>query len=90
MTEEERRTIGCPRGYHEILAGHEKTFASERRSRTTVCHGPQNRLLCLNNQAVARNCNRNWNRKRGGGKKCDKRQAGDPRSARVADNHLPQ
>jgi chitinase len=47
-------------GYHDILVGHGKTFDSDAFEQSTGCHGKDNRILCLNNEVVPKNCN--WNR----------------------------
>ncbi|KAI8933458.1 hypothetical protein NX059_010072 [Plenodomus lindquistii] len=70
MSDKTRKEKGCPGGYHEILVGHGKTFDSDAFEQSTGCHGKDNRLLCLNNEVVAKNCN--WNRKTDGSKVCDK------------------
>jgi hypothetical protein len=69
MSEKQRSDTGCPHGYHEMLVGHGKTFDSEAFEQSTGCHGKNNRLLCLNNELVGKNCG--WMRNSDGSKICD-------------------
>ncbi|EDP48562.1 class V chitinase, putative [Aspergillus fumigatus A1163] len=61
MTEKERKVLGCPGGYHELLVGHGKVYDADDFRAVEGCHGSLNRLLCLSNEAVGRNCA--WNRR---------------------------
>ncbi|KAF2732643.1 hypothetical protein EJ04DRAFT_304974 [Polyplosphaeria fusca] len=70
MSEKQRRDTGCPPGYHELLIGHGKTYDSEAFEQSTGCHGKNNRILCLNNELVQKNCG--WNRNSDGSKICDR------------------
>ncbi|KAH2126825.1 hypothetical protein KXV35_005646, partial [Aspergillus fumigatus] len=71
MTEKERKVLGCPGGYHELLVGHGKVYDADDFRAVEGCHGSLNRLLCLSNEAVGRNCA--WNRRPDGSKICDQR-----------------
>lgn len=48
-------------GYHELLVGHGKVYDADDFRAVEGCHGSLNRLLCLSNEAVGRNCA--WNRR---------------------------
>lgn len=54
-------------GYHESVVGHGKAYDSDALKETTGCHGKDNRILCLNNEVQAKNCN--WNRQKDGVRK---------------------
>ncbi len=59
-------------GYHELLVGHGKVYNADTASEVDGCHGSLNRILCLSNEVVERNCN--WNRNTDGVRKihcCD-------------------
>ncbi|PVI07196.1 glycoside hydrolase family 18 protein [Periconia macrospinosa] len=67
MSEKARKSTGCPGGYHELVVGHGKAYDSDALKETTGCHGKDNRILCLNNEVQAKNCN--WNRQKDGVRK---------------------
>lgn len=47
-------------GTYEVLVGHGKVFDSDTFHDVEGCHGKLNRLMCINNEVVTKNCH--WNR----------------------------